>query len=614
MYPQTLIKISCIIFILISPLNVYGADKGNILSAENKSGSLGALTLQDTWNFYGEIGDRVLIRTRSISGGLMPEIYLYPPGGGPLEDNATGNSYSHLLDTQLQASGLYTIIVKGWFTQDTGDYGISMTKITGAVTSTIDPDGGDIVSGETKTGNLSILADIDGFQFYGDVGNRVIIQTNSISGGLMPEIYLYPPGGGPLEDNATGNRTSHLLDTQLQASGLYTIIVKGWYTQDTGEYSISLSKIPSALSTGIYNSYPNNTCAAIYSNSSNFFRWDGLDEALSYDLYFGENVTTPLQHTGDSLLEPMMDSPNFECNTIYYWHVVAHGPSRDIEGPYYLFGTTSLPGIATLIPPTYANDDKLLYKWNAGCGASSYRLQVSDLSGAIIDNLISAEDATCSPGVGTCTIIPDETMTTGDYTWRIQSTNCIGDGAWSATETFSLYNVTANVDGNGSGSISSDIGGINFNYPAINTNTSSIMSEGSSITLTATKDTGSTVSWSGCDSTGGTPTVSTCILSSLDSNEIVSATFVNAYLVNTSAPANQGTFTPSFQTVSPGETTAFDVATKSGYTIKTVTGCGGTWTGSNPYVTGSITTDCTVTAVLVRFPWILFNHLLNDSR
>lgn len=70
----------------------------------------------------------------------------------------------------------------------------------------------------------------------------------------------------------------------------------------------------------------------------------------------------------------------------------------------------------------------------------------------------------------------------------------------------------------------------------------------------------------------------------------------DCFLVNTSAPPGQGGFTPQSQVTAAGTTASFSVNAEPGYVIDTVTGCGGTWTGSNPYVTGVVNADCTVEA------------------
>ncbi|MBU1420183.1 MAG: choice-of-anchor J domain-containing protein [Proteobacteria bacterium] len=76
----------------------------------------------------------------------------------------------------------------------------------------------------------------------------------------------------------------------------------------------------------------------------------------------------------------------------------------------------------------------------------------------------------------------------------------------------------------------------------------------------------------------------------------ISASFaINTYTVTPIAQAH-GSMTPSApQTVNNNATTAFTVNPDTGYHIDTVSGCGGSLTGST-YTTGPVTADCSVTA------------------
>ncbi len=75
---------------------------------------------------------------------------------------------------------------------------------------------------------------------------------------------------------------------------------------------------------------------------------------------------------------------------------------------------------------------------------------------------------------------------------------------------------------------------------------------------------------------------------------------IATYTVSTFAPAAEGSFTPTTRTVDFNQTTTFVVNAESGYIIDTVTGCGGTWTGVNPYITDSILADCLVEATFTE--------------
>lgn len=70
------------------------------------------------------------------------------------------------------------------------------------------------------------------------------------------------------------------------------------------------------------------------------FSWDPVPGTTGYDLYFGGNVVEPLVKIGDNLQTPSMPFPSTVSGTTYYWHVVAHTPTGDIQGPYWWFQTT----------------------------------------------------------------------------------------------------------------------------------------------------------------------------------------------------------------------------------------------------------------------------------
>ena len=217
-----------------------------------------------------------------------------------------------------------------------GDYGIALAKLPGAATSSTDPDGGPIASGQTLTGTLSHNADTDIFQFYGDVGDRVVITAARLSGGVQPCIYLYPPDGGSQEKAVCDTAHSHTLDHQLLETGLYTIIIKDYYMDEEGGYNTSLTKIPSTLRPGIYNPEPSNICGV---SENPILSWDAVADATGYDVFFGTNVVEPLNKIGNNITSSFFPLEDLENRTIYYWTVIAHTSSGDIPGTINWFGT-----------------------------------------------------------------------------------------------------------------------------------------------------------------------------------------------------------------------------------------------------------------------------------
>jgi hypothetical protein len=103
---------------------------------------------------------------------------------------------------------------------------------------------------------------------------------------------------------------------------------------------------------------------------------------------------------------------------------------------------------------------------------------------------------------------------------------------------------------------------------------------------------------------GGSLAGNTYTTNAITANCTVAATFaVDTFTVSTSAPPNQGSFTPTSQVVNLNSTATFTVDAKNSYYITSVSGCDGTqFNNIDPtvttrqYTTGPITGNCTVTA------------------
>ena len=101
---------------------------------------------------------------------------------------------------------------------------------------------GEILSAETRTGSITNPAQTDSFTFNGEADQKALISISREGGDLAPRISLYAPGGS-LEVSDWGG-THAEIDHQLLQSGLYTIVVMDHFGSGTGNYSLSLTKIP----------------------------------------------------------------------------------------------------------------------------------------------------------------------------------------------------------------------------------------------------------------------------------------------------------------------------------------------------------------------------------
>ncbi|MCK4736724.1 MAG: hypothetical protein KAT65_29990, partial [Methanophagales archaeon] len=111
-YEVILIFAVAILFLLCLVISVQAADMGEIHSGETKTGNIAYNGQTDSFTFYGNASQGVVISMSRESGGLNPCIYLYAPNG-TLEVSASAlygpyPHYEHALlkDHLLEQSGL----------------------------------------------------------------------------------------------------------------------------------------------------------------------------------------------------------------------------------------------------------------------------------------------------------------------------------------------------------------------------------------------------------------------------------------------------------------------------------------------------------------------------
>jgi len=199
----------------------------------------------DAYTFTGVAGHRVLLTAVATGGGSHnTDLYLYPPGGGPAESASSGD----YLSVQLAANGTYTFVVGDLGSDNPGTYTVSRVDLTsGPYSDVADPDGGAIASATVKSGSITGVGDLDAYTFTGNSGDRVLIDGMETSGvGFSMTIVLYPPTGGDYYTYATASR----LDTQLNASGTWTILIEDNGFDTAGSYDLSMLNVTAGPLTG----------------------------------------------------------------------------------------------------------------------------------------------------------------------------------------------------------------------------------------------------------------------------------------------------------------------------------------------------------------------------
>lgn len=199
----------------------------------------------DQFVFTGNAGHCIYAQANRTSDSLNPVIDLFPPDGGDREAQARagGGSIAQLYAHELAQSGEYTLLIRDDGANGTGGYLLSYLDLDGAITCSLDPNGGPIVLDEATEGSIDPVVDMDVYTFQGVAGQRVIIQANRTSGDLNPVIDLFPPSGCDREAQARagGGSIAQLYDQTLAETGVYRILIRDDGANGTGEYLLSLN-------------------------------------------------------------------------------------------------------------------------------------------------------------------------------------------------------------------------------------------------------------------------------------------------------------------------------------------------------------------------------------
>jgi len=355
-------------------------DGGCIASAETKSGTISPGADTDSFTFYGQAGQGVVIEMPRISGHLYPRLQLYDPNALRVaSDESWPSTRASVENYQLQMTGIYTIVASNDHPYGlTGEYGLSLVLAPGTTISQQDPDGGDIASDETKTGKIFPAGDTDAYCFYGLSGQRIVIEMARISGGLYPRLQLYDPNGVRATSHEPWPSTRASIEGyELQMTGIYTIVASNDYPYGlTGEYGLSLSLIPPSDPRGLcpYDPLPLN------GQTLSLCDWDTLslscwpvETATNYDVYFARGPCDPLQKVAENIPDPCVPTlalPALENkHHLCSWKVIAHTPEGDIQGPTWSF----------LLECCFPSDFTTFSDWVAlgkpDCWCSGYKYQ-----------------------------------------------------------------------------------------------------------------------------------------------------------------------------------------------------------------------------------------------
>jgi len=264
---------------------------------------------------------------------------------------------------------------------------------------------------------------------------RYRIMVQKMSGGTPPIDATYNAG------DVCGATTCSLVSPVTLAQNTQY----NWWVQ-TYQFGTGPWSAAKTFTTGTLPAKPTlTTPTGTITTLTPMYEWNKVTGATSYQLFIqpaaGGTAVLDKEFSAASVCESALchvtPARTLTKGTEYRFRVRARNAVG--YGTYSAYNTftpsSSLPGEASLISPEGAlNHQFPTYKWNKTPSTTRYYLSVRQGTTILFTNAYLASDV-C--GVSTCEATPVVPMSTGSYSWRLQTRNGTGYGPYSAWKSFS---------------------------------------------------------------------------------------------------------------------------------------------------------------------------------
>jgi len=211
---------------------------GSITFGQTVTGRIDALAEIDTYTFVTEGDDNVKVRMSRTSDTLRPRIRIFNSGGNEVCGEAYGNPTVEIDSCTLISAGTYSILADDTYVSNTGDYTIYLQRLNQPP-----GDARSLTFGQTLTGTISALAEIDTYTFTVGVDDKVKVRMTRTSETLRPRIRIYNPTGEQVCGEAYGNPTVEIDSCKLVSAGTYTLLADDTYVTNTGNYVLYIQRL-----------------------------------------------------------------------------------------------------------------------------------------------------------------------------------------------------------------------------------------------------------------------------------------------------------------------------------------------------------------------------------
>ncbi|MBV6520406.1 MAG: hypothetical protein MNPFHGCM_00513 [Gemmatimonadaceae bacterium] len=228
-----------------------GDQGGAMANGSNHSGSLTVGDV-DVWSFSAAQGDYISLAIGESAGStdFNPWIRLIGPNGSVVGNQ--WNAAAAQIAVNAASTGTYTVLVS---TADagndgTGTYNLTLAMNPGPITISPGDQGGAMTNGANHTGSI-FVGDTDAWTFTANQGDYIGLAVGEVTGsaGFTPWIRLVSPNGTVIGNQ--WNAAAAQIATNAPLTGTYMVIVStaDAGNDDTGDYNLTLTRAPAALTT-----------------------------------------------------------------------------------------------------------------------------------------------------------------------------------------------------------------------------------------------------------------------------------------------------------------------------------------------------------------------------
>ena len=188
----------------------------------------------DTYRFFGDENDAVVIMASRQSGSFYPCFELYDP-----DDNLVGSacsaSHTNRIDVELSLPGMYTIHMRDRSNNRTGDYALVLERLIPRSTTAL------IQHAETMGDEINPVGDADLWYFNGSAEDTIAIIASRQSGSFYPCIELIAPDNS--RESACAASHTNRIDTTLDQDGDFIILLRDRSNNRIGGYGLTFQCI-----------------------------------------------------------------------------------------------------------------------------------------------------------------------------------------------------------------------------------------------------------------------------------------------------------------------------------------------------------------------------------